>query len=130
VHSRKQSIAAYCDDDPLLPACRICISHRRRSDLMRSTGSPPPLLRPPSWSQTLAHYHHPPPPFPHAGHSTPPVYSRDFAYANGRSVVLAYQPMRVERASVSGSSARKFAEYVAYITTSFCAPRDVGAAYG
>lgn len=78
---------------------------------MGSTGSPPPLLRPPSWSQTFAHYQRTPPPLhPHAGHSTPAVYSRDFAYANGRSIVLAYRPMRVERASVSGSSARNFAE--------------------
>jgi hypothetical protein len=79
---------------------------------------------PPSWSKTLAHYN--PLNYNRAGSSsttnskkggriTPPVFARDFAFANGSPVILAHRPMRVERASVCGSSARTFAEYVATI---------------
>ncbi|KAK4544633.1 hypothetical protein LTR36_004205 [Oleoguttula mirabilis] len=63
-----------------------------------------------TWSQTLSHYN----PLHHhyrRNANNPPVYSRDFAYANNAPVVLA-PPMRAERASISGTSAQAFAEYV------------------
>ncbi|KAK5121621.1 hypothetical protein LTR85_004793 [Meristemomyces frigidus] len=60
-----------------------------------------------TWSQTLSHYN--PLHYRASKADPPPVYSRDFAYANNGPVVLAH-PMRVERASISGTSAKAFAE--------------------
>jgi len=45
------------------------------------------------------------------GRTTPPVYSRDFAYADNGPVVLMH-PMRIEKGNISGTSAKTFAEYV------------------
>lgn len=59
-----------------------------------------------TWSQTFSHYIR-----SSKAQPPPPVYSRDFAYANNAPVVLAH-PMRAERASISGTSAKAFAEYV------------------
>jgi len=61
-----------------------------------------------TWQRTLSHYN---PLNYRRGYKTPPVYSRDFAYANNSPVVLAH-PMREERESISGASAKTFAEYV------------------
>ena len=74
----------------------------------------PPAPAPPSWQQTFEYYnplhfrsnkskHH---------SKTPPVYSRDFAYAENGPQVLAH-PMRIQRADINAeTSARSFAEYV------------------
>ncbi|KAK5130509.1 hypothetical protein LTR08_001989 [Meristemomyces frigidus] len=59
----------------------------------------------PAWSRTLSHHH--------ARNAYPPVYARDFAYANSSRVVLAH-PMRAQRACISGASAHTFAEYMAH----------------
>lgn len=60
-----------------------------------------------SWQQTLSYYN----PLHRKGHTSPPVYSRDFAYEDNGPVVLAH-PMREERADINGTSAKTFAEYV------------------
>jgi hypothetical protein len=48
----------------------------------------------------------------------PPVYSRDFAYANSTTVVL-----RMARGNIGDSTARSFAEYVSlslFLNPSLC----------
>ncbi|KAF2768289.1 hypothetical protein EJ03DRAFT_328478 [Teratosphaeria nubilosa] len=67
------------------------------------------MAEPPSWRQAVAHYNPP----PAARSTTPPVYSRDFAYAHAASVVLVHRPMRIERDNVASSSARSFAQLLA-----------------
>ena len=44
--------------------------------------------------------------------TTPPVYLRDFAYANNGPVLLP-DPMRMANANIDKASAKTFAEYVA-----------------
>jgi len=72
-------------------------------------GSPAQTTPSNSNSSSWSHYYNP---FHYARSSRhPPVYSRDFAYANNAPQVLRL-PMRAERGNIIGTSAKTFAEYV------------------
>lgn len=69
------------------------------------TPQPPPA---PSWQQTFEYYN---PLHRRRKPTSPPVLSRDFAYAhNGPTIILAERPMRHQ--INAGTSAKTFAEYV------------------
>lgn len=67
---------------------------------------------PPNWQQTFNHYTHPS--LSDRSTRSPPIYSRDFAYANNSPVLRRY-PMRAPGAASSinaATSAKTFASYV------------------
>ncbi|KAH9838104.1 BTB/POZ domain [Teratosphaeria destructans] len=65
--------------------------------------------------------HHP---SPARSATTPPVYSRDFAYAHGTAVVLVPRPMPIEPDNVASTSATSFAQLLSGPTVEIYVGRE------